>query len=177
MDLQEILSRKTKFLLKRWHPLKRHTPLRVEQFFIYVDLMKLSLIIWHLKKFKVWSFHHSFSPPSLSPPPLIFSHLQTNPQHSPIHSSSISSPLPTLAISPFSPLILLPLLSFNHSSSFFSIFFSNQGVIKKEILNLFLTKSHQSRIFIKILSFLSFWVIDHPSLKYFGEIWCDRSSL
>ena len=82
-----------------------------------------------------------------------------------LHPSSSSSPQHTPLISPFPLLILLLLPSFHHSSSLPSLFLSNQGVIKKEISNFSPTRSHQSRISIKVLSFLSFCVIDHPSPK------------
>ena len=135
---------------------------------IYVDLVKLSLIIWNLKVFEVLLFPHSFSlilhefPP---PPPLIFSHPHTNPQLFPLYPSSSSSPRHTLFIShsPFSFFSSFP-LSISPLHSLLS-FLSKQGVINKEISNFAPEKSHQSRISIKVLSFLSFCVIDHPSPK------------
>ena len=84
---------------------------------IYVDLVKLSLIIWNLKNFEVLLFPHSFSliVHEFFPLSLIFSRPHTNPQLFPLHPSSPSSP--------------------------------------------------QHTLFINVVSFLSFCVIDYPSPK------------
>ena len=134
---------------------------------IHVDLVKLSLIIWNLKIFEVLLFSNSFSLILHELPPfsLIFSHPHTNPQLFTLHPSSFYSPqhTPFISHSPFSffssfPLSIIPLHSILS-------FLSKQRVIKKEILNFAPTRSYQSRISIKVLSFLSFHVIDHPSPK------------
>ena len=109
---------------------------------IYVNLVKLSIIIWNLKKFQIFLFPHSFSLILHEFPPLslIFSHLHTNPQIFPLHPSSSSSSqhTPFISHSPFSffpsfPLSIIPLhslLSFLSKQGDFKFFLSKVTPIK-----------------------------------------------
>ena len=151
-----------------WHPLKRHAPSRVEQFSLFLYLCGSCETLSHNFKFqKVWSFivpSLFLSHPPQIPPPLLSHFLSSTHQSTTFPSPSLFflfSTTHTLHFS-FPLLILLLLLSFHHSLLYF---FPKQGVIKKEILSFAPTRSHQSRISIEVLSFLSFCVIDHPSPK------------
>ena len=126
---------------------------------IYVDLVKLSLI--NLKKYEVLLFPQYFSLILYEfPPPSHF--FSSTHQSTTFPSSSSPQHTPFISHSPFSffssfPLSIIPLHSLLS-------FLSKQGVIK-EIPNFVPTRSHQSRISVEVLSFLSFCMIDHPSPK------------
>ena len=160
VGLQDLCTRGTKFLLKGWHPFKRLNDSLSSPIWI-------SLIIWNLKIFKVCLFTYSFSLLLHEFPPLS---LYLSFPFSLIHKSIHNFPSPHLfhflstIHPPFSLplLILFPLPSFQYSSSFPSLFSLKERRNQEGDLNFVPVRSHQLRIYIKILSFLSFCVIDHP---------------
>ena len=138
-----------------WHPLKRHIPSRVQQFSPFPYLCGSYETLSHYLKFE--NFLSSIvpqlflsHPPQISRPPL--SHFLSS-----THQFT-TFPSPSLFFFLSFPLSIIPFHSLLS-------FLSNKGVIKKVILNFVPTRSHQLRISIKVLSFLSFCVIDHPSPK------------